>query len=236
MLTIVVLRPPLLLLLLRCASAALLQAPPGLTLSSACAIEASALDELRRAEVAVVRLDAPLQFSEAPEIPALGAAALRGRWVHCGTTIKELAAARKMGGATVWLNEQATTLGDVDSQGYLGASIIEEFADALCGRPEELASAAIEAHDAYKAKTQAEERRESQEWDAEAAEAAADVEAAADAVEPPVEAAAPAAAPAATEPAAATATATKFCIMCGTKLPAVARFCSSCGERQISVT
>lgn len=216
------------------------QTPP-LTLSTACTLSPAMCDLLASdAAIELVALEEPLSMSTAPPA-AVGGAALRRCWVHAGTTIKELAAAKRMGGATVWLNKQAakSALGDVEGQGYLGAMIIEDFADALCGNEEELAAAAVQAWVKAEEKAKADDSRERREM--EQAGLTVDVDPATDDAQPPSPGIVPAPAPAPAPPPAgnppppaAAQSATKFCIFCGTKRVMEARFCSQCGERQRS--
>ena len=193
-----------------------------LTLSTACALGGAAIDELRCRSISHVLLDAPLSM-EAGAPAALGAVVQAGGWVHAGATIKELAAARRAGAATIWFNEVAakTAIGDVEAQGYLGASIIEDFADAVCGSAEELASATLDAWRVYEQRAEEKDRRaERDRSDTSWIEAEAVVE--------DDEAAA---LPLGAGGAGAAAASTKFCIWCGVRLPSEARFCSQCGER-----
>eukprot|EP00325_Prymnesiales_sp_UTEX-LB-985_P030449 CAMPEP_0174718664 /NCGR_PEP_ID=MMETSP1094-20130205/29625_1 /TAXON_ID=156173 /ORGANISM="Chrysochromulina brevifilum, Strain UTEX LB 985" /LENGTH=184 /DNA_ID=CAMNT_0015918821 /DNA_START=92 /DNA_END=646 /DNA_ORIENTATION=- len=135
----------------------------------------------------------------------------REGWVHVTTTFPELVQARRAGAATVWLNDQAAA-GDLESQGYIGAAIIDDFADAICAAPNGLTSAINDARLAR--------------WQAEAAtgaeQLAVDVTAQAisngntnDDVDLPV----------------STSMTRQFCMQCGAEMPGRANFCRFCGEK-----
>ena len=194
-----------------------------LTLSTACALGGPAIDQLRCESISHVVLDAPLSMEA--EVPAaLGAVMQAGGWVHAGATIKELAAARRAGAATIWFNEVAakTAIGDVEAHGYLGASIIEDFADAVCGSAEELASATVDAWRVF------EERAEEEDS---LAERGGPVDITSWIEESIVQDNEAAALPQGAGGTGAAPASTKFCISCGVRLPSTARFCSECGER-----
>ena len=54
-------------------------------------------------------------------------------WVHIAKTFKDCAAAKRHGAVTVWLNEKAASnADDYEATGFLGATIIKDFADSLC--------------------------------------------------------------------------------------------------------
>ena len=233
----------------------------------------AAFEELGSSEgLRVIELTlAPPVDAPPPELGAIK----QFTWIHVATAFSELAAAKQLGAVTVWLNAQAaTTSGDLGTTGYLGAAIMDDFADRVCGTFDELPAAMLEAQLAAVEKEELEERRFRREhemvmaeaernrpvrWDAEAAEVEGDalspfgVPAIAPPSAPPpwVQTATPPPSPLPSPPPSppideerqsssgatsnqeGTAKATKFCIACGSKLPAVARFCSACGEPQV---
>jgi hypothetical protein len=151
-------------------------------------------------------------------------------WVHVAGGFKDLVAARQMGAATVWLNEQAAAdADDIDATGYIGASIIGDFADALCGSSCELLGAVSEARHRFA-------EREVEEEDA-----AARVERSPKAAGPGLSdergaavidiEPTPRMAPSASTPG-GTQRKLKYCMECGARLPVAAKFCCDCGEKQ----
>ena len=87
---------------------------------------------------------------------------------------KECAAAKRHGAVTIWLNEQAAAAeGNLESTGFLGAAIINDFADALCAGPGALRDAIQEAQLAAAAKAAEEEARAEREHYADLADEAA---------------------------------------------------------------
>jgi hypothetical protein len=153
-------------------------------------------------------------------------------------SFKECVAAKGAGAATVWLNEEATS----SEHGYLGMGLLEDFADVCCPSPDALDQAVIDARRVAQEKKEVEETAWQQDLskviDGSFVESAGD--------EPP-----PASLPGLLQPPPPppdwllsssspspmdgneVGLPNKFCIFCGTKLPGTARFCSSCGERQI---
>lgn len=185
-------------------------------------------------------------------------------WVHVATTFKEVALAKEAGAVTVWLNEKAAS-DDVTDQGFLGFSLVNEFANAVCGSETQLPEAIVDAQRAAEEKDAAEEQRgrrdhysslDEQErlrpvaWDAKAS------------ADEPADPFSPFATPAddaplpswlslaaedadamadvglsvvAPDAAAPDTSEAKFCTSCGARLPRAAKFCSACGERQVEV-
>ena len=164
---------------------------------------------------------------------------------------------------TVWLNEQAVRDNEEVSTGFLGAAIIDDFADALCAAEDDLPALILDAQRAAIEKAAKEEQRALKELSSELAAAARDVQLPAwdakadDDADPwgdsifaaPAEqtpqgweqtpswsnGGSPAASDAAASPDAGAKPAQKFCMACGTKLPFSAAFCSSCGAKQETV-
>ena len=111
--------------------------------------------------------------ADAPPVDVIGPCE-EFAWVHIASTFKEIAAAKRHGAATIWLNEQAAAAeGDLESTGFLGAAIINDFADALCARPDYLHDAVREAQLAAVAKAAEEEARAEREFYADLADEAA---------------------------------------------------------------
>lgn len=184
-------------------------------------------------------------------------------WVHVAMTFKECAAAKRHGATTIWLNEKAaSTQGDFESTGFLGATIIDDFADAVCASAEELDVAVPAAQQAAATKAAEEEARAEREhyssleedmltrlpqWDAEALLPSGDDELTSPFAQPaPMGDAGLGLSmwdgqqewqqpqPANGDAGADAATSSKFCTQCGTKLPVDAKFCSACGAKQVS--
>lgn len=66
-------------------------------------------------------------------------------WVHVAETFKDCAAAKRHGAVTVWLNEQAAAnADDYEVTGFLGASIVKDFADSLCACEASLPASVLE--------------------------------------------------------------------------------------------
>jgi hypothetical protein len=197
-----------------------------LTLSTACAIGPSAVNALCAGGVTLIRLDAPLAMGQDDATPPAAVLATAPRaWVHAGTTIKELAAAKRAGAATVWLNAAAATAteGGLEDMGYLGASIVDDFADSTCGSADELAVAARTAWRAFEDKLELQDARGERERARGKAVEDVEVLELTDWTPPPSD-----------TPKSPAARQHRFCIMCGAKLPAVARYCSECGEPQVT--
>ena len=140
------------------------------------------------------------------------------RWIHICATLKELAAVRRYGARTVWLNARAAAeqARNENEDTFLSDKITGDFADRVCSTWSQVPAALEEVL----ALGPLLEESEPQERGPVGAWAPASV-----APQPELEAEAP-------PPAAAPASDTKFCMFCGVKLPRRARFCSECGERQ----
>lgn len=103
-----------------------------------------------------------------PSLPPCGEFA----WVHIATSFKEISAAKRNGAVTVWLNEQAVRDTEEFSTGFLGAAIINDFADALCSTEAELPALLVDAQRAAIEKAAKEEQRAVKDISSEFAEAA----------------------------------------------------------------
>ena len=120
----------------------------------------------------LVELQLPLPADE-PPVDIIGPCEELA-WVHVASTFKECAAAKRHGAVTIWLNEQAAAAeGNLESTGFLGAAIINDFADALCAGPGALRDAVQEAQLAAAAKAAEEEARAEREHYADLADEAA---------------------------------------------------------------
>lgn len=143
--------------------------------------------------------------------------------------------------------------------GFLSAAIISDFADAVCGSAGDVAGCVLEAQRVAIEKEEKENQRFLREterqlaeaekmrpvrWDAVASDEQEDPSSPfakpaeqlpepfwKQSMMPP----APPPPPAPSVPADATAGSSKFCILCGVKLPLVAKFCSQCGAKQVEV-
>ena len=187
------------------------------------------LESLESAGERVVRLGAPLCVDDAGVVVGEATCSLQGivGWVHVASEFKELVAARRAGATTIWLNEAAAaTAGDLNTQGYFGTAIIDDFADAICADASELVDAATAARRARSMRkasaVDTDDNRNSRETDRARTPPAA-------AVPGGGVAASSVAAEASSNDVRAT---TKFCIECGAQLPSRAKFCSACGATQ----
>lgn len=227
------LRLALLVVALRTCVALTLATPPSAVTLSATSFDSSsagALRELRAAGVprlaAVSPVDPDADTALVDAVPTdeeeLVAWVREGDtkqgWVHICTTLKELVAVRKLGAKTIWLNAGAAAAA---SENYLSASVVSDFADSVCSDWDELQPALEQVAEviAEKAWFQALDVATG----ATATAASVDVPLAADELAVNV-AASPSGAPQ-----------SKFCTECGTKLPRTARFCSACGQEQVTM-
>ena len=178
----------------------------------------------------VARLGAPLCVDDAGVVGE-ATSSLQGivGWVHVASEFKELVAARRAGATTIWLNEAAAaTAGDLNTQGYFGTAIIDDFADAICADASELVDAATAARRA-RSMRKASAVDTDDNWNSRKCET--------DRARTPPAAVVPgggvaASSAAAKAPSNDVRATTKFCIECGAQLPSRAKFCSACGATQ----
>ena len=188
------------------------------------------LESLESAGERVVRLGAPLCVDDAGVVGE-ATSSLQGivGWVHVASEFKELVAARRAGATTIWLNEAAAaTAGDLNTQGYFGTAIIDDFADAICADASELVDAATAARRA-RSMRKASAVDTDDNWNSRKCET--------DRARTPPAAVVPgggvaASSAAAKAPSNDVRATTKFCIECGAQLPSRAKFCSACGATQ----
>ena len=188
------------------------------------------LESLESAGERVVRLGAPLCVDDAGVVGE-ATSSLQGivGWVHVASEFKELVAARRAGATTIWLNEAAAaTAGDLNTQGYFGTAIIDDFADAICADASELVDAATAARRA-RSMRKASAVDTDDNWNSRKCET--------DRTRTPPAAVVPgggvaASSVAAKAPSNDVRATTKFCIECGAQLPSRAKFCSACGATQ----
>ena len=111
-------------------------------------VGAEPLAALERAGERVVRL-VSLSVDDGGRVSSGEAAEALQRtvgWVHVACDFKELVCARRAGATTIWLNSAAAaTAGDLETQGYFATAIIDDYADAVCACPGDLAGACDEA-------------------------------------------------------------------------------------------
>ena len=176
---------------------------------------------------ALLTTTATAEPSASPEIvKALGAK----DWVHVCGTVKELAAAKRVGARTLWLNaaaaadehsktfsdeeiERAQAAGLAEPQGYVARGIIADLADAVCDRLEALPEALVSLQAAMDAEREA-ARGDEDEPPAGAAAAVGSAESGTTAE----------------RAAASLQEQQQYCVGCGAKLPSRARFCPACGD------
>ncbi len=165
-------------------------------------------------------------------------------WVHVADDFRSLVGAKRLGASTVWLNEEAAeTVGNVEEGGWMGAAIVEDFADAVCGSLAALPDAVVAARRAAAAREAGDaetgeameilerrlrRERAAAEWGARAGDVDAGLADGASSEAAAADASRGQPLPAPDQPQAAH----KFCIDCGARLPRRAKFCSECGGAQ----
>ena len=150
---------------------------------------------------------------------ALESLGIAGSWCHVGSTLAEIAPAKRLGALTVMIDADVNSeVDDLFGGDFLAASVLSDFYDLVLGGLDELTPGALARLPDVSSGPENERVVGWLDRQDRAAGATA-----------PRRAVAPPPPPPPSEPPAATAT--KFCIHCGATLPRVAKFCSECGER-----
>ena len=150
---------------------------------------------------------------------ALESLGIAGSWCHVGSTLAEIAPAKRLGALTVMIDADVNSeVDDLFGGDFLAASVLSDFYDLVLGGLDELTPDALARLPDVSSGPENERVVGWLDRQDRAAGATA-----------PRRAVAPPPPPPPSEPPAAAAT--KFCIHCGATLPRVAKFCSECGER-----